>query len=185
MSQIKCVKCHQNIDSSNKFCPYCGAPVQPENSDESLICPKCGYQNVSGSSFCEKCGTSLKADTSSVESQKQQSIKTYSSTGNYSGTMVKSKSSKSYRIFKSIAITILIIAVIAFVIWYNNDPNAKETVISVLFSVGFILIFVLIIWRKSKKGKMTASRKREANYDWDDLEEADRFDNDDDDFDDD
>ena len=182
MSQIKCKDCHQNIDSSDKFCPHCGAIVQQTTQEENILCSECGYPNPPGSLFCEKCGVSLR-DKPKTEEPKKSSPKILKSSGTYSGTMVRSKSSKSYKNFKIIMLILVVIGIVAFIIWFNNDPNAKEKLINVLFSAGFILVFVLIIWRKAKKGKIIASRKREANYDWDDY---DRDDIDyDDDFDDD
>ena len=169
MSQIKCKNCHQNIDSSDKFCPHCGAIVQQTTQEEHILCAACGHSNPPGSSFCEKCGASLKENTTSTKSKKTPP-KTLKSAGTYSGTMVKSKSSKSYKTFKIIFLVFLVIAVIAFIIWFNNDPEAKSKLFDVLFSVGFILIFVLIIWRKSKKGKILSSRNNPAHYDWDDYD---------------
>ncbi len=178
MSQIKCTNCHQNIDSSDKFCPHCGAIVQQNSQEEHILCAACGYSNTSDSTFCEKCGASLKENPASAKSKKT-SPKKLESTGTYSGSMVKSKSSKSYKIFKIILLVFLVIGVIAFIIWFNNDSKAKEKLFNVLFSAGFILIFVLIIWRKSKKGKIKSAKQRAVNYDWDDL------DKDNDDYDDD
>jgi len=56
-----------------------------------------------------------------------------------------------------------------------------------LFSAGFILVFVLVIWRKSKKGKIISSRKRKATYDWEenDRRYAEQHEDDNDDYDDD
>ncbi len=186
MSQIKCKNCHQNIDTSDKFCPHCGELVQNSVKEEGVTCPKCGHLNPSRTSFCENCGSLISAKKS-VTSDSKPELKTFKSEGSYSGSMVKSKSSKSYKTFKIILLVLLVIGGIAFVMWFNNDPDAKEKLINVLFSAGFILVFVLIIWRKSKKGKMISSRKRKATYDWEenDRRYAEQHEDDNDDYDDD
>ena len=188
MSQIKCKNCHQNIDSSDKFCPHCGAVVQQTTQEENIFCPKCGHPNPSGASFCEKCGTPLEGNSDPKKTGKKPP-KILSSTGTYSGTMVKSKSSKSYKIFKTIVLSVIVIGIIALIIWFKVDPDAKEKLINVLFSVGFILIFGFFIWRKNKgvsKNEMIRRRRRsdsdklyDKDNDSDDDDSDDDFDDDD------
>ena len=181
MSKIKCINCHQNIDSSDKFCPYCGEPVQAENN--YTICIKCGHQNPSDTTFCEKCGTPLKGKYDPPKTNKKPP-KILSSAGSYTGTMVKSKSSKSYKIFKIIVLSVITIGVIALIIWFKVDPDAKEKLINVLFSVGFILIFGFFIWWKNKGVSKNEMIRRRRKSDSDKLYEKDD-DSDDDDSDDD
>ncbi len=181
-----CTKCKQPIEPGDKFCPHCGAPVQKE-VEQVKQCPKCGHENPAGAVFCENCGESLKAKgaapTSPPEPKKDEP-KTFTSAGNYSGTMVKGKTSKSWKRLKIILLIVAIIALIVFVIWYRTDPNAKEIMGNVLFGATVMLIFGFIIWRKAKKGKIKSSKQRNADYDWNDQD--DDYDNsEDNDFDDD
>jgi len=193
MNQLKCSKCYNPIESSDKFCPHCGAPVN-ESNGQVLQCPKCNHENPTGSVFCESCGTSLKGNDKapiSPPEPKKDEPKTFTSAGNYSGTMVKGKTSKAWKRFKIILLIVLIIALIAFVIWYKTDPNAKEIMGNVLFGGAIMLIFGFFIWRKNRNVSKAERirRKREANlddlYDQDNDDDNDFDDDDNDDFDDD
>lgn len=51
---MKCSKCNVEISDDAKFCPVCGAKVEPENK-----CPNCGEKLDNGAKFCTKCGTKI------------------------------------------------------------------------------------------------------------------------------
>lgn len=179
MSQNLCLQCKNPIEPSDKFCPHCGYLVE-KLQDDIQICAKCNHQNPSEVSFCENCGNSLKVTTSYKKSKNTNKLKTFKSTGNYSGEMIKGKTSKLFKTFKYIIIALVVVAIITFFIWYNTDPDASEILGNILFGAAFILVFGFVVWRKNKKGKMKASKYRETNYDYDDIDNQD-----DDDFDDD
>ena len=189
MSTIKCSKCNKPVELSDKFCPHCGTPVN-QTTNEVQQCPKCKHENPESVSFCESCGTSLKAKEDSPaprpEHKKVNEPKTFTSAGNYSGTMVKGKTSKSWKVLKIIILIVGIIAVIAFVIWYKTDPNAKETLGNILFGLVVMAIFGFFIWRKNRKMSKAEIIRRKSEANSDDMYDEDIYvDNDNDDFDDD
>jgi len=147
MSQNICTQCNNPIESSDKFCPHCGAPV-------SMVEPQ------------------------SVSSEKK-STKTISSSGNYSGTMIKGKGAGTRKIIRNIIIAIVLIGIIAIIIWIKTDPDAKEKLGNILFGFAVMAIFGAVIWRKSKKGLIKSTKQRQANFDWDDNVET-EIDSDDD-----
>ena len=51
---MKCSKCNAEIADDAKFCPVCGAKVEPESK-----CPNCGEKLETGAKFCTKCGTKI------------------------------------------------------------------------------------------------------------------------------
>ena len=51
---MKCSKCNAEIADDAKFCPVCGAKVEPESK-----CPNCGEKLEDGAKFCTKCGTKI------------------------------------------------------------------------------------------------------------------------------
>lgn len=169
MNTTNCIKCNQPIAVDDKFCPHCGASVK-ESKEQFQLCPKCNKENPIGVVFCENCGTSLKeikTASMSPPEPKTNEPKTFTSAGNYSGTMVKGKTSKSWKVFKIIILIVGIIAVIAFIIWFKNDPDAKEKLGNILFGAVVMLIFGFFIWRKHRKMSKAEiiKRKREANLD--------------------
>ncbi len=177
MPEIRCSNCQQIIDANEKFCPHCGHPVKKETAGSTSFCPKCGHENPADAAFCEQCGTSLKTAGGSKEIPSSKSgTKVLHSTGSYTGTMIKGKTSKSWKIFKYTLFIIILIAIVAFIVWYNTDPNAKETLGDILFGGAVMLFFAFIIWRKSKKG----GRKKKRNDDWDEDDRGTLADSDDD-----
>lgn len=145
-----------------------------------MNCTNCKQTVSDGESFCSYCGTPINKENSDKTTKSKTSTKTIHSSGSYAGTITKGKTSKSWKKFKYIIIALVLAAIIVFFIWYNTDPDANEKLGNFLFGAVFILIFGFIIWRKNKKGKMIASKYREPNYDWDEIDNQD-----DDDFDDD
>lgn len=178
MSTISCSQCNQAVEGFDKFCPHCGSPIT-ESSADIQKCVKCLHINPAGVSFCENCGISLEEKTSIPNAKINDEPKTFKSNGNYSGTMVKSKTSKSWKIFKYIIITVVLVSVIAVVIWYKTDPDAKEKLGNILFGAIVMLIFAFLIWRKSRKNLMLSSKNRKDNND-DDWDDNDDNNNDDD-----
>lgn len=178
MSQIKCPKCHKSIDSGENFCPHCGYPLKKEPAAPENTCPECGHQNPPGTTFCEQCGAPLKPGQQTKQAPVNKTgPKVLHSTGTYTGTMAKGKTSRSWKIFKYVMFIIILIAIVAFVVWFKTDPNAKETMGNVLFGGVLMLIFAFFIWRKSRKG----GRKRKARPDWDDDDNETIVDSDNDD----
>ncbi len=167
MSQIKCPNCHQVINANENFCPHCGHAIAHESAGTDNPCPKCGHLNPLGAAFCEKCGAALKAERPDT-GQAQSGPKVLRSAGKYSGTMVKGKTSKGWKTFKYLIIVILLIAVVAFVVWFKTDPNAGETMGNILFGAVIMLVFAFFIWRKNRK----AGRKRRNSPDWDDDDDS-------------
>jgi len=178
MTQIKCENCSQVVDSSENFCPHCGHPIGDKTNQKGNFCPKCSHENPSEAAFCEQCGVQLETGEPVPGPLPEKSnSKVLHSTGSYSGTMGQGKSSKSGKIFKYILAVIILIAIAAFIAWYNSDPNAKETLGNVLFSGLFILGFGFFIWFKNRKG---GRRKKSSVYRDDDGQE--HFVDSDDDF---
>jgi uncharacterized membrane protein YvbJ len=181
MTQIKCLNCSQVIDSTENFCPHCGHPAGDKTTNKSNFCPECGHENPLEVAFCEQCGTSLKTGKPVPETRPEKSgSKVLHSTGSYSGTMVQGKTSKSKKIFKYIFIVLILVGIAALIVWYNSDPNAKETLGNIIFSGLFILFFGIFIWFKNRK---SGRRKKSNFYRDDDGQET--YVNSDDDFDDD
>src|SRR6266702_1381105 len=65
ISMAACTSCGADV-TGKKFCPECGAPVQPtvapvtSSQPASLsICPRCNGENKLGAAFCMNCGSSL------------------------------------------------------------------------------------------------------------------------------
>src|SRR6266581_1074006 len=72
---MKCRSCGQTNQLQNKFCGFCGTPVQAErrSSDRRIIawepqqCRSCGHKNAPDNRFCGMCGTTLLANRRGVE----------------------------------------------------------------------------------------------------------------------
>ncbi len=144
------------------------------------ICPKCKKQVAKTDKFCQSCGFQLD-HSESFKQPSSEGPKTFVSKGSYSGKMVKGKTSKGLKIFRNILIAIVLIGIVAIVIWYKTDPDAGEKLGNILFGAVVMLIFGLVIWRKSRKGQIKSTKERQANYDWDDDQLDDVDDDDDDD----
>jgi RNA polymerase subunit RPABC4/transcription elongation factor Spt4 len=52
-----CKKCKKEVDTKNKFCPYCGNDLSKQG--EVLFCSNCFELIKDGAEFCEKCGTAV------------------------------------------------------------------------------------------------------------------------------
>ena len=72
---MKCRSCGQTNQLENKFCGFCGTPVQAERraAERRIIawepqqCRSCGQKNPAGNKFCGMCGTTLPADRRRAE----------------------------------------------------------------------------------------------------------------------
>jgi hypothetical protein len=142
------------------------------------ICPSCNHPIEITDKFCPHCGSPVSLDEQQSVSSETKSTKTFTSSGNYSGTMIKGKGFGTRKIIRNIIIAIIFIGIIALVIWIKTDPNAKEKLGNILFGFVVMAIFGAVIWRKSRKGLIKSTKQRQANLDWDD--DNDGFDDDDD-----
>ena len=134
------------------------------------ICDRCKKSVSQTDKFCQNCGAPIQQKEPSKESSSD-GPKTFVSKGNYSGKMVKGKTSSGRKIFRNITIALVLIGIIAIIIWYQTDPNAGEKLGNILFGAVVMVLFGTYIWWRNKKGKIKASKKREANYDWDGIDE--------------
>lgn len=169
MKTLSCEQCGTPVYINDKFCPHCGTPLN-KNHENCVVCETCQHKNLSSSSFCEKCGTGLIPKSTTQKIQANDSHKIVSQ-GNYSGKMIRGKTSKSWKTLKIIILIFCLLAVIALIIWFNTDPDAKEKLGNILFSAVVMLLFGSYIWWRSKKGTIKASAKRKTNYDYDDNDE--------------
>lgn len=58
MEPVHCLVCGKVIESSSRFCPFCG-------NAQFLECPKCHSENILRARFCVSCGISLSGKKSS------------------------------------------------------------------------------------------------------------------------
>ena len=61
---MKCIKCHHELDTSQKFCQYCGTPVEMslnvnKKQDYMLKCKVCGSLVKPGNIYCTSCGAPM------------------------------------------------------------------------------------------------------------------------------
>ena len=171
----KCLKCGNQVQASDKYCPYCGNAVT--NQTAANVCPACNHQNQEGSLFCEKCGAPLKTEPTGNAAPQQKKQKKIVSKGSYSGKMIKSKTSKGFKIFRNIIIGIVLFEIIALIIWFQTDPEAGKKLTDVLMGVGFMIVFFFFGWlfMRGKKGRKSdgdddqfADVDNDNNYDSDD-----------------
>jgi uncharacterized membrane protein YvbJ len=166
---MNCDKCGKAITPDDKFCPHCGAP-QNQAPANLVNCPKCAHANLPTASFCEKCGSSL-AEKAPADNQNK-GPKTFASTGNYSGKMIKGKTSKSWKVLIYVILSVVVIGAIALVVWFQRDPAAGEKLKSFAGGLLIVAIFLFFVFR-GKKGKRRIRRSGDD----------DQFDHDDDDHD--
>ena len=55
--QVQCPKCSKTVTAGAKFCPDCGATMNPSVTP----CPKCATPVIAGAKFCGECGANLQA----------------------------------------------------------------------------------------------------------------------------
>lgn len=61
---MKCTKCGGDLGENQKFCKYCGTPVEQvtgseESAGQTSWCRNCGATLKSGNAFCTQCGSSV------------------------------------------------------------------------------------------------------------------------------
>jgi len=142
-----------------------------------IVCTQCNNPIEPSDKFCPHCGSPIPSDKQQSASS---STKTISSSGNYSGTMVKGKGAGTRKKIRNTMIAIGLIVTIALIIWIKTDPNAKEKLSNILFGFTVMAIFGALIWRKSKKGLIKSTKQRQADFDYDDDYGNDGIDDDDD-----
>lgn len=137
------------------------------------ICPSCNQPVEVSDKFCPRCGNQL---TQTKESKPN--VKTITSSGNYTGTMVKGKTSRGWKIFRYIIIAIVLLGIIALIIWFQVDPDAGKKLTDALMGIAFMIVFFFVGWlfMRGKKGR------RGSNYDdpYNDVSDDNDFDDDDD-----
>ena len=137
-----------------------------------LNCPNCQTHLTEDDKFCPNCGNPVKEKTDNRSSN--QDVKTISSSGNYSGKMIKGKTSGSWKIIRNVIIVMVVLGIVALIIWFQVDPNAGEKLTNVLFGLGFMAVFAFFIYRAAKKGKYKGKRGYNNNDEnWDDNDDND------------
>ena len=58
---VKCSQCGAGLNADAKFCPQCGARIEPPvpeaaEAPQSRVCPGCGAEVAQGMKFCSQCG---------------------------------------------------------------------------------------------------------------------------------
>jgi outer membrane protein OmpA-like peptidoglycan-associated protein len=65
-----CAKCGSALESSQRFCTKCGAPVDaPPGATPKRFCTQCGGPNEINAQFCTKCGKPLGASVAATAPQ--------------------------------------------------------------------------------------------------------------------
>ena len=136
-----------------------------------LNCTSCQSEIDINDKFCPNCGKPV-TEKPVLGSSQNQKTKTISSSGTYSGKIIKSKTSKIWKIIRTLIIAIIVSGIIALIIWFQLDPDAGKKLTDVLLGIGFMAVFFFVGWlfMRGKKGKKS---------DWDDDQYGD-FDDDDD-----
>lgn len=123
-----------------------------------LICTSCQSAINLNDKFCPNCGDHIVENPVSSGKPK---IKTISSAGTYSGKIIKSKTSKTWKIIRNLIIVTIVSGIIALIIWFQVDPDAGKKLTDALLGIGFMAVFFFVGWlfMRGKKGKKS---------DWDD-----------------
>ncbi len=177
MNPISCEQCGNSLSLENKFCPICGA-AKTDVLEKIITCSNCKHVNPLTASFCEKCGTQLSKSNADPKSKEKEPV-TFRSRGDYSGEMIKSKTSRGWKIFRNIIIAIVLFGVLALIIWFQTDPDAGKKLTDALMGIGFMAVFFFVGWLFMRGKK----RRRGSNYDDDyysDVSDNNDFDDDDD-----
>jgi uncharacterized membrane protein YvbJ len=153
--ELYCKNCNNQVNDNDKFCPDCGAPVIFESQvyKSTVSCSKCNHENPGGAAFCEKCGASFSA--AEPNKKEKSGPKNFSSTGTYSGKMIKGKTSKGWKVFKKIIIAFVLLGFVAVIIWFQVDPEAGRKLTDVLIGTVFMIVFFFFGWlfMRGKKRK--------------------------------
>jgi len=57
---MNCKSCGAELKENVKFCPQCGAKIEPD------VCPKCNTPLKSGANFCPQCGTKINVQANNI-----------------------------------------------------------------------------------------------------------------------
>lgn len=143
------------------------------------LCKQCNKPIEISDKFCPHCGTPVSSEEKQAVASGTKSTKTISSSGNYSGTMIKGKGAGTRKIIRNIIIAIVLIGIVALIIWFQVDPEAGKKLTDALMGIGFMIVFFFVGWlfMRGKKGR------RGSNYDdpYNDVSDDNDFDDDDDD----
>ena len=60
---MRCARCGSEYKEGVKFCPACGAPLQPAAAPPPAkpVCTVCGLENAPGVKYCKSCGADMAA----------------------------------------------------------------------------------------------------------------------------
>jgi len=120
-----------------------------------LKCVKCQSDLSDNDKFCPTCGNSVIAEISGLKEEEKIKNNIIASSGNFTGTLVKGKKSKAFKMLRNIIIAAILLAIISVIIWFQIDPDAGKKIMDVLFGVVFMAFFFLVGWlfMRGKKGK--------------------------------
>lgn len=139
------------------------------------VCPSCNYPVDITDKFCPGCGVLL---SQTKETETVGNVKTITSSGSYSGKMMKGKTSRGWKFFRNVIISIILLGIIVLIIWFQVDPEAGKKLTDALMGIGFMAVFFFVGWlfMRGKKGR------RGSNYDdyYSDVSDDNDFDDDDD-----
>jgi cbb3-type cytochrome oxidase subunit 3 len=87
--------------------------------------------------------------------------------------MIKGKTSRGWKILRNGILTLIILAIVALIVWFQLDPDAGKKLTDIAMGTAFMAVFFFVGWlfMRGKKGK--------NNYDWDDDQYSDVADDDD------
>lgn len=164
MKPVSCVQCGNPLSIHDKFCSKCGV-ARTKFAGVLISCSKCNHQNPTNAALCEKCGNRIAENISEKKATQTKAPNKIVSKGSYSGKIIKGKTSKGWKIFRKIIITILLLGIIALVIWFQVDPDAGKKLTDVLMGIGFMIVFFFFGWlfMRGKKGK---GRGSNDDYEW-------------------
>ncbi len=128
-----------------------------------FVCPSCNHILKIADKFCPGCGTRVSSENPESENR----TKTIVSSGKYSGTMIKSKASFGWKIFRNVIIATVVLGVLALAIWFQFDPDAGKKLTDALMGIGFMAVFFFTGWlfMRGQKGKKRSN--------WDDDQYSD------------
>jgi len=151
----------------------------------TITCTQCNQIVEASDKFCQHCGAPILQTTNpGSNSTASKPSKTITSSGNYSGTMIKGKGSRTRKTIRNIVIGFVLIGIIALIIWFQIDPDAGEKLTNIIVGLLIMVVFGFFIYRSSQKGKGRKRSFRSGNN-RDDDRNHDDDDNNDDNYDDD
>lgn len=158
-----------------------------------MNCTNCKQAVSEGESFCSYCGTPINTENRDKTTKSEVLTKTIRASGSYSGKITKGKTSKSWQRFKYAIIITVVVILIAFIIWFQVDPDAGEKLKTFFGGILVIAIFLFFIFKRNKKSKRrgggrsfrSSNRNDDDRYDDNDYDDDENDDYDDDDGDDD